>query len=47
MSAHCSTREPSGCLGCLAALAIAVGVLGMTALACGRAADALCGAIRG
>ena len=47
MSAHCSTREASGCVGCVVALAIAVGVLGATALACGRAADALCGAIRG
>lgn len=47
MSAHYSTREPSGCVGCLAALVVAVGVLGATALACGRIADALCGAIRG
>lgn len=47
MSAHCSTREPSGCLGCAAALLAAAGLLGATALACGRAADALCGIIRG
>lgn len=47
MSAHYSTREPSGCLGCVAALALAAGLLGATALACGRIADALCGAIRG
>ena len=47
MSAHYSTREGSGCAGCAAALALAVGLLGATALACGRVADALCGAIRG
>lgn len=47
MSAHYSSREPSGCLGCVAALLAAAGLLGATALVCGRIADVLCGAIRG
>lgn len=47
MSAHCSSREPSGRLGCVAALLAAAGLLVATALACGRVADALCGIIRG
>lgn len=34
MSAHYSTREPSGCCGCVAALALAVGLFGATAYAC-------------
>lgn len=47
MSAHCSMREPSGCAGCVVALVVAIGLLGATALVCGRVADALCNAIRG
>lgn len=41
MSDHYSTREPSGCCGCVAALGLAVGMLGATAYACGMVARAL------
>ncbi len=34
MSAHYSTREASGCLGCAVALGVAVGMLGVTAYVC-------------
>lgn len=34
MSAHCSSREASGCVGCVAALVAVSIVLGATAYAC-------------
>ncbi|MCG4741005.1 MULTISPECIES: hypothetical protein [Eggerthella] len=34
MSDHYSTREPSGCCGCAAAVGLAVGLFGASAYAC-------------
>lgn len=34
MSAHYSSREPSGCLGCVAALLVAGGALAAIGYAC-------------
>ncbi|WP_158295193.1 hypothetical protein [Eggerthella lenta] len=34
MSAHYSTREPSGCCGCVAAVGLVIGLFGASAYAC-------------
>lgn len=43
MSAHYSTREPSGCAGCAAALLISVGMLAVTGYVCYELATWLVG----
>ena len=46
MSAHYSSRKPSGCCGCIAALAFTVGMIGITAYVCWEFATFVTGGFR-